>query len=175
MFEKGDASKHCRAFPWLELLLITALGAGIHWTPVSAAAQSSAQCPVYAEKLDNINSLADRAADELGRAFAEKLAEMYLLADQSCQAHKKGNAYFEQGSPRAELEYQRALDLDEQILEKIAAVVPTFGVTAALQAKLEEAQRLYSQQVNFYAQVTDYQRRQEWHTDSEIGPWGISI
>ena len=147
---KGGNKKRSRT-RWV-VLLIAVLATGILWTPVGAAAQSSAQCPVYVEKLNNINSLAERTTNELGLAFTEKLAEMYRLADQSCQAHKKGNVYFEKGSPRAELEYQRALDLDEQILEKIDAVVRSFGVTAELKAKLEEAKRLYSQQVDFYAQ-----------------------
>jgi len=152
VFEKEDNPIRCRSLTWWGLLLITVLGLCILWAPVNAAAQSSAQCPVYVEKLDNIHSLAERTTNELGLAFAEKLSEMYMLADLSCQAHLRGNHYFEEGSPRADFEYQRALDLDEQILEKIAAVVPTFGATAELKAKLEEAQRLYSQQVNFYAQ-----------------------
>ena len=150
--EKLNRTLQFRALTWWTLLLITMLGLCVLWAPLSAAAQSSAHCSVYVEKLDNIHSLAERTTNELGRAFTEKLAEMYTLADQSCQAHIKGNAYFEEGSPRADFEYQKALNLDKQILGKIGAVVPTFGVTAEGKAKLEEAQRLYSQQVNFYAQ-----------------------
>ena len=152
MFEKEEELKRCRSLTCWGLLLVMVLGLCILGASFRAAAQSSEHCPAYVEKLDNIHSLADRALNERCRAFAEKLAEMYTLADQSCQAHIKGNAYFEEGSPRADFEYQRALNLDQQILEKIGAIVPTFGVTAELKVKLQEAQRLYSQQVNFYAQ-----------------------
>jgi hypothetical protein len=148
-FERNVGLVSCTRWAALSLAI---LGLCILSAPLRGADESTEHCPAFVEKIAQIAAVVDAAPTERCRAFAEKLGELYVLADRSCQAHIRGNTYFEQGSSIADSEYWQAVHLDTQILEGIQDLLPAFGVTPELKDTLEEAERLYAQQLGIYEQ-----------------------